>query len=150
MARSYRPRYDTLLRVRRRQEELKAQALAEVRREIERVTLERDELARQQQLALEKAEVRDGSVFRADEVQAYYQYERHLARMAVEKDARIRELGDLAEQRRMELDEALKQRRMVEKLAEREAALRHAATQKKEQANLDEAATNQAALERGG
>ena len=67
--------------------------------------------------------------FQAEEVGRYFQYERHLARLAVETDARLLELRALEEKRRAELEEALKSRRMVEKLQEREHAAHRAAVE---------------------
>jgi len=150
MAARHATRYDTLLRVRQRQEELKALALAEVRREIRSVEMQREEILRQQRQMLEEATGRARGEFRAEDVRGYYQYERHLARLAVEKDARLGELRALEEKRRQELEQALKERRMIEKLNEKELAVHRAAVSKKEQAALDESATNHAAMSRLG
>lgn len=145
MARPPVSRYTTLLRVRQRQEELKSFALAEVRREIRNLEAQRNEIVAQQRETLAEAGRRMAAQLHADEIQTYYQYERHLARQAVELDARIVELRKLEDQRRFELEEALKSRKMVEKLSERELEAVRSAVQKNEQAVLDETATNQAA-----
>jgi flagellar FliJ protein len=149
-ARKHSLRYETLLRVRQRQEELKAMALGEVRREIQVTEKQREEILNQQRRMLEEAKERAQGDFRADDIRGYYQYERHLARLAVRKDARLVELRALEEERRRDLEEALKARRMVEKLSEREWAAFRAAVGKKEQAALDESATNHAAMGRAG
>ena len=80
----------------------------------------------------------------------YYRYERHLARLAVEKDAHIAELKTAETKRRAELEDAFKSRRMVEKLSEKEIAAYRAVVGKNEQAVLDETATNHAAMSRHG
>jgi flagellar export protein FliJ len=150
MAKKHKLRYETLLRVRQRQEELKAMAFAEVKREIQIAEMQREEILNQQRQMLEEAKSRVGGAFRVDDVRGYYQYERHLARLAVEKDARIVELKDVAEKRRQELEEALKARRMIEKISEREMTAFRTSVGKKEQAALDESASNQAAMSRTG
>lgn len=145
MARPHVSRYATLLRVRQRQEELKSFALAEVRREIRNLEAQRDEIITLQRETLAEAGRRMASHLHADEIQSYYQYERHLARQAVELDARVMELRKLEEQRRLELEEALKSRKMIEKLSEREREALRSTLHRNEQAVLDETATNQAA-----
>ncbi|MDX9974355.1 MAG: flagellar FliJ family protein [FCB group bacterium] len=150
MAKKHKFRYATLLRVRQRQEELKALALAEIRREIRITEMQREEILHQQRQMLEEAKTRAKGPFHVDDVRGYYQYERHLARLAVEKDARLIELNALAEKRRQELEEALRARRMIEKISEREVKAFQAAIGKKEQAALDESASNQAAMSRAG
>lgn len=150
MAKQHKPRYETLLRVRQRQEELKAMAFAEVRREIQITEMQREEILNQQRQMLEEAKTRARGAFNVEDVRGYYQYERHLARLAVEKDARLMELRALAEKRRGELEEALKARRMIEKISEKELLAFRASVGKKEQAAMDESASNQAAMSRAG
>lgn len=143
-------RYDTILRVRQRQEELRAAALAEVRREIRVLEEQRDEIVRQQRAMIEQAQAAMRQECRASDVQGYYGYERFLARLAVEKDARLAELRRIEAQRRDELEAAYKSRRIMEKLSEKERDAFLAAAGKKEQAVLDETAVNHAALSRSG
>lgn len=142
-------RYDTLMRVRQRQEEMKAAALAEILRAIQVTEQQRDEIARQQRQIIEQARQATQREFRAASVEDFYRYERHLARLAVEKDARIVELRAAELVRRKELETAYKSRRMVEKLNDREQAAYSAHVNKKEQAALDETATNHAAMANG-
>lgn len=140
----------TLLRVRKRQEDLKAQAMAVARREVAlakgaRLAL-RDE--RQRMFGLAGSTARE--TFDADEVRRYYQHERHLAQRTDSKDAEIVELEAKAEERRAELEEAMKGRRVIEKLGERRQAALVKETRKEEQRFNDEVATNRSAMRRSG
>ena len=85
-------RYQTLLRVRKRQEDLKAQSLADVRRRIRAAREQRADIVRLQVDMLTEASQRASRRFDAATVHQYYQYERHLARMAVETDAQLEQL----------------------------------------------------------
>ena len=84
--------------------------------------------------------------FDADEVRRYYQYERHLARLGDARDADIRHLESIAEEKRAELEASAKTRRVMERLVERRASANLQYQRKMEQAALDEAATTRAAL----
>ena len=119
MLRRPRPQFQTLLRVRKRLEDVRAAALASVRREINLAEQERASIVEQQRRALTQAGQTAGAVFRAHDVRPYYEYERHLAQLAVLKDAKILELQHTESERRGELEEAMKQRRVVERLIER-------------------------------
>jgi len=141
--------YDTLLRVRQRQEDLRAQALAVALRDVRAAERERAELAERQRQALAAAGVHARDRFNPDQVRLYYQYERHLARRIDEKDASIHAFRGVAERRREELDEAMKRRRIIEKLKERLERAYAAHRVKQEQTLSDEVATNYAAFARG-
>lgn len=148
MPRRKRFQYDTLLRIRRRQEDLKAEALAAARRRVGAAERQRTELAQQQRRTLEEAGQAARRRFDAADVRRYYQYERHLAGLTVELDARIAELRNNAETRRDELEEAMKDRRIVEKLKERRDKMFLQKALKDEQRQSDESAVNQAAARR--
>jgi len=109
----------------------------------------RDALYRERQSVFGEAGQRARDRFDAREVRAYYQYERHLARLIDEADSEIRRLRRVAEERRLELEEAMKRRRMVEKLCERRLAAFLAQLNKAEQKMTDENATGSAAAKRG-
>ncbi len=141
-------RYDTLLRVRQRQEEIKATSLGSTRRAIRTAEHQRVEIVREQMTMLEEAGKAAEREFDASDVRRYYQYERHLARLAVEKDADLAQLRKVEQDRRAELEEAMKQRRVVERLKERRQRAFLAELNKEEQAFNDEVATNQAAMAR--
>lgn len=145
MARPNQNAYDTLLRVRQRQEDLRAQALAVARREVIDAQTQRDELAQQQQRMLAEAGERLRARLDASDVRRFYQHERHLARLGDEKDIEIHELETIAEERRQELEAASKRRRIVERLQERKQAAYRKYINKLEQQQTDETAAAYAA-----
>jgi len=138
-------RYGALLRVRRRQEEIKALALAHVRGEIRRAEDQRAFVLGEQRRILEEAGRAAQKEFDAADVHRYYQYERHLARLAVEKDADLAQLRRTEETRRAELEDAMKRKRIVERLEERYAEALAFEFRREEQKFTDEVASNQAA-----
>ncbi len=139
-------RYETLLRIRKRQEDLRAGALASARREVRRAQDERSHLSEEQRNTLLRAQDLIQQEFDASDVRRYYQYERHLSRLAVAKDAEIRQLEGVAEQRRAELELATKRKKIVEKLKENQNAAYAKHVMKLEQRQSDETATNYAAI----
>ncbi|MGI6458608.1 MAG: flagellar export protein FliJ [Candidatus Hydrogenedentales bacterium] len=142
-------RYDTLLRVRQRQEELKSMALAEMRRAVDFAEQQRAEILEQQFAALNAAGELTQREFNASEVRRYFSYERHLARLAVEKDAEIRHLRSQEHGRRKELETAMKRRKMLERLKERLDEAYDYVMNREERKRLDETAVNRAALADG-
>ncbi|HPJ98109.1 MAG TPA: flagellar FliJ family protein [Candidatus Hydrogenedentes bacterium] len=142
-------RYDTLLRVRQRQEELKSMALAEMRRAVDFAEQQRAEIVEQQFAALNAAGELAQRQFNASEVRRYFSYERHLARLAVEKDAEIRHLRTQERGRRKELEAAMKRRKMLERLKERLEEAYDYVVNREERKRLDETAVNRAALADG-
>jgi len=140
--------YETLLRIRRRQEDLKAQALAVARHEVEVAQAQRRHLAEEQRGILDQAGERSRAYFDASDVRRYYQYERHLARLRDAKDAEIHALRDIEEERRIEVEEAAKRKRIVEKLKERHGVAWLRQWRKNEQRLMDEAGTTHAATRR--
>lgn len=148
MARRFVFRFQTLLRVRKRQEDSKSRALAEVRRDIRIAEQRRDEIAREQARTLEHVGESTRQKFDANDILRYYQYERHLARVAVDRDAAIAQLKGVERERLVELEEAMKKRRVVERLRERQEAVHMAEANKEEQTLADEAAGNLAAVAR--
>ncbi|MDQ1258021.1 MAG: Flagellar FliJ protein [Candidatus Hydrogenedentes bacterium] len=141
--------YDTLLRIRRRQEDLRAQALATTQRDIRAAEAQRDELNEQRRRTLDRAGEAVKTKFNAGDVRRYYQYERYLAHLASETDAKIAQLRREADKRRAELDSAMKRRRVIEKLKERREEAFQTEMNKDQQKMIDEAATIRAALARG-
>ncbi len=140
--------FGTLLRIRKRQEELRALAFADARREVRTAERERDELSAWRREMFDEAGTRARAVFDPGDVRLYYRYERHLARLIDDKDAQIVQLSGTAEQRRMELDDAMKRRRIIEKLLERKERQAHEDMRKAEQKSADETASKYAALAR--
>ncbi len=138
--------YDALIRVRQLQEDLSAQAFAVAQRQVDRAKAERQALADQRVLTFQAADESTRERFDAREIRLYYQYERRLARLIDEKDADIVQLKGVAAERRDELEDAMKRRRMVEKLKDRKMEAYEAEVRKDEQKLTDETATNAAAM----
>jgi flagellar export protein FliJ len=135
-------RLDMLLRIRKRQEELRAQSVAEARREVRTAQDLRASLARNQHQALLDGASRSREEFDAGDVRRYYQYERHLAHLSVAKDAEIQGLQTEVEDRRILLEAALKKRRIIERLQIRRWKAWLAEAHKEEQKQSDEVANN--------
>ena len=140
--------YDTLLRIRQLQEDLEAQSLAASRREVRRAQQQRAELMEQRHDVLDTAGRRARENPVAGELRAYYQHERRLARLTDEKDAEVAQLGKVAEDKRGELEQAMKQRRIVERLREHRIEAYEAEVRREEQKATDETATTAAARSR--
>ncbi len=140
--------YDALLRVRQRQEDVCAQEMAAAQRDVRDAEHQRDAIAREKIHVLENAGTQVMNLFAADDVRRYYQYERHLAFLATKTDARLHQLRQSAEERRAELENAMKRRRTIERLKERRQHDFLAELEKDEQAAIDEAASNYAAMKR--
>ena len=138
--------YATLLRVRKRQEDLNAQVLAGVRREMRAAELQREDFERQQRRAIDSAQAYTGEDFDERLFCRYVGYQRYLARMAVAKDAEIEQLRQQVEGRRLDLENAMCKRRMVDRLIERSERILLKKVKKEEQRLSDEAASTQAAL----
>ena len=132
--------YDTLLRIRQLQEDLHAQSLAASRRDVRRAQQQRAELMEQRHDVLDTAGRRARENPVAGELRAYYQHERRLARLTDEKDAEVAQLGKVAEDKRGELEQAMKQRRIVERLRERRIEAYEAEMRREEQKASDEVA----------
>ena len=141
-------KYAMLLRVRERQERLKAQSLAAARRDVGRAVAQRDALAEEQERVLGEAGEAARHRVDAAKVQAFIHYERHIARLAVDKDAEIHSLKSVAETRRGELEDAMKRRKVVERLNERARLAYRDYVLREEQKLLDETGSVHAALER--
>ncbi len=127
---------------------MRARALAGARREVRQAEQALEGLEAKQRETLQEAGQRARKRFDALEVRLYYQYERYVARLADEKSAEIVELRGIAEQRRAELEEAMKRRRIMEKLIERKKRTYAAEVRKDEQVFADETAVNHAAIAR--
>lgn len=140
--------YRTVLRVRRLEQDLKAQRLAEVQRKIQRATRDRTFIAREQMRMLDEVGRKTRERFDAWEIRQYYVYERHLARRAVEKDAEIASLRRLERERLRELEKAAKRKRIVERLDERYAQAFQKELRSLGQKALDEAAVSRVVIER--
>lgn len=110
-------RYATLLRVRKHQEDLKVQVFAKAQRRVRDLQTEREELLAYQQRVLEEAG-RQAAEPVADRLEALYRFDRHLGKLTDEKDASIVAQQREVDERHRELGEAIKQRRIIERLIE--------------------------------
>ena len=138
--------YDTLLRVRKRQEEVEALSLAAAHREVQTVERQREELSRLQRLAIENASKNAGKGKNSLRLNQYLQFQRHLARLSDDKDSVIVSLNREADERRQVLEDAMKRRKMVERLHERAWDALRQGISKEERRISDETASTQAAL----
>lgn len=138
----------TLQRIRKRQEDIKAQALAVAHRDVRIAKSEREEMISEQQHMLKMAGSALSTEFDTDDIRRYYQYERHLARLVDDKDVEIHELKAKASERRGELEEAMMRRRIIERLNERRYNAFMKEMRKAEQKFNDEVATNRSAIGR--
>jgi flagellar export protein FliJ len=142
-------RYGTLLRVRQHQEDLKSMALAEMRRAVHCAEEQHKEIVGQQLAALSTAAALTVERFDASDIRRYFLYERYLARLAVEKDAELTNLRAQEQERRSELEQAMKNRRILERLKEHRQRAYDYALGQEEQKRLDEVAVNRAAVADG-
>jgi len=130
----------TLVRIRKRQEDLHALAFAGARRILDTLREERASIAKEQRRMLEEAGEIIQDTFDPSEARRYYQYERYLAKLGDQKDADIRARESQAESLRLELETAMKKRRMVELLEDKNQLAWHQEFRKREQVQLDEVA----------
>lgn len=116
MLRNRRRQYATLLRVRRRLEDLEVEALGMAQRAVARATEERDDIEAHQKHTLETAGRIARERLEAVAVDRQLHFERHLARRAVEKDSEIVALSGKVEEQRAKVVEVATRRRIAEKL----------------------------------
>lgn len=133
--------YDTLLRVRKHEEDAKIQSLVEARNKAKRALQERDGFLDDRRHALVRAGEAAEHRFGAADVHRYYQYERHLATLVDQRDATRKEWESIAEERRLELIAAARARQVVEKVKARKMEAYREMLQKEEQDALDEIAS---------
>lgn len=111
-------RYATLGRVRKHQETQRAQALAQIRRTVGELEEQCHELESYQERILSEAK-RQAAEPKARRMQAFYQFQRHLGALTEKKEAEIDGLRLEVEERRLAFEEAVKNRRIIERLIER-------------------------------
>ena len=141
-------RLASILRVRERQEDLRAQALAETQSGIRKAQHRRQELIDLQRRMLTSADELTRAAFDAADIRRYFQYERHLSRSVVDADARIAQLATVAQDRRAELEDATQKKKVIERLRERHRAAIAADDRYWEQRTNDEIAAGRAYLAR--
>jgi flagellar export protein FliJ len=143
-----REQIDVLLRIRRRQEDLKAQAHASAQRDVHRAEGEQAMIVDEQRRMLEEMVQATNEALDVHDAVRYRHHERYLARLSVEKDVAIGELRKTAEGKREDLEGAMKHRKMVERLVERREDVRQHQQRKNEQKATDEIAATKAAVKR--
>ena len=141
-------RLHDLSALRKRQENLKAQGYANALRHVRTAQLEREQLQEWQRTLILESEVNAGDQIDAAQQRARHNYERFLAGRIVEQDAVIHELQEVAEEKRLDMQESVKQRRMMETLAEQSRKSVDNETKRLERLDADETASIRAALRR--
>jgi flagellar export protein FliJ len=139
-------RYDDLLRLRKRQEDIKAQVYANAIRSIRLAKGEKNLMEERRIALFTESEVAEGSVIDMEMKRKVQQYERHLARAIVEQDALIHERTVDTNAKRDDMTESVKLRRMMETLLEHSRNEVSAEYAKQERLNIDEVASVRAAL----
>lgn len=134
-------RYSTLLRVRKRQEELKSQALAGSRRVARDLQQDKSNILKYREEVLDRAGKHAAAAVDAVQLRGFYEFERHLVRLGDAKDAKIAEHQIEVDARRVELEDGIKQRRIVERLIERLEEQEASWRVRREQRDHDELST---------
>ncbi len=141
-------RLASVLRVRKRQEELRAQALAETQSVIRKAQHRREELTELQRTMLMNADALTRTNFDAADVRRYFQYEQHVSRSVVDTDAQLAQLATVAEDRRAELEEATQRKKAIDRLEERHREALASEDRYWEQRTNDEIASGRAHVAR--
>lgn len=140
--------YHTLLRVRTRKEEMASQKLAQLQRRIQHTSDRAAQIRRIQEDVLSQAAQQMRDQFTVRDIQQFYQYEQHMARQGLEADADLRRLQHQENAQQAELQEAVKQRQVVENLKDRRDRQMRVFLEKTEQRIADETAVSRSAQAR--
>lgn len=138
-------RYEALTQLRQRQEDMKAQVLADAERKLSSVQQERDHLEQQQRMLLEKSVVEKGETIDKEKQLSLHHFERYTARKIIEQDSLIQERKALYKEKRAELKDAIVLRKMMETLSTHAQESIEKEWLRQEQYNMDEIATQRAA-----
>ena len=138
-------RYEALTQLRQRQEDMKAQVLADAERKLSSVQQERDHLERQQKMLLEKTVVGKGERIDKEQQLSLHQYERFTARKIVEQDSLIQERTAVYKEKRAELKGAIVLRKMMETLSKHARETIEKEWLRQERYSMDEIAKQRAA-----
>lgn len=131
-------RYAGLLRIRRLQEDLKAQVLGSARRDVHHALHEKASIETYQREILERNRHTTGQRVDAGRARDLLSFERHLSYLAVAKDADIIQLRNIEEEKHAELEGATIGRRIVERIIEHAKQGLHEHLRKNEQRMSDE------------
>jgi len=138
-------RYATLLKLRKRKEDLKSGEMAEATRELHNAQAFQRELMAYQREILDRARTDQGA-FDAADVRAVHQFGRYLSDRIVSQDAQIQILRHKVTTTRSELEESMKDRRIVEKIMSNARDVVNQHRLKTEQREHDEVASIRAAI----
>ena len=141
-------RYGLLRRVRKRQEETRANIFAIAERKLLAAEQELDAIQTEQKEMIHHAQNQAQTLQDVPKINQYLQYERHLGRVAVQKSEHIGILRLEADEKRRDLQEAVKQRRIIDRLIEKAEQRMNEGIKKLEQRGMDEIATIRAAASR--
>lgn len=141
-------RLKELTELRCRQENLKSQVYATAMRHVQTAEFERDTLEQTQIAMLSRTGVAAGETINVVLQRARHQYERHLADRIVEQDVVIHELQEVAEEKRVEMHESAKLRKMMETVTERTQRIVDHEDRRLERVAMDETASMRAATVR--
>lgn len=141
-------RLDTLARLRKQEEDVHVRELGAVRREIAAAERQRDSIGEMQRSMLEDAARRTREQFNAEEMQRFYQFERHLAGLATDADAAIQEMRTVEAERLDDLKAANRRKRTMERLSENAVLTENTERDRAERKLIDEVAVNRNAVER--
>lgn len=138
-------RYGLLRRIRQRQEETRANVFAIAERKLLSAKQELDAIETEQKEVIHRAQDQADTLHEVPKINQYLQYERHLGRVAVQKSEHIGILTLDTDEKRRELQEAVKQRRIIDRLIEKSEQRLNERMKKREQLAMDEIATTRAA-----
>ncbi len=137
-------RYATLLKLRKRNEDLKSGEMAASTRELNNAHTFQQELIAYQRQMLERSHTAYGTLNAAD-ARAAHQFGRYLSDRIVSQDAQIQILKHKVAATRSELETTMKDRRIVEKIMNNAIEVLNQHRQKAEQREHDEVASIRAA-----
>lgn len=137
-------RYESLTKLRQRQEDMKAQVYATAQREVQVAIQERDQLELAQQALLNKTVVSKGDSINKQRQLALHRFERYTAQRIVEKDAVIQERTAISKDKHAELKGAMVLRKMMETLSSHARETIEKDWQLQERYSIDEIATQRA------
>ncbi len=136
-------RLETLLRLRKNQENLEQQGLAHIQTHLMKQQRELESMESDRQQSKESLKNKWSQPLKADTLILYDNFFRGLQTNRAKQEKVISEVTEKATAKRVELTEAMRKRRTLEILKEQEHLRNRNEQQKRETAFLDEIASNQ-------
>ena len=136
-------RLETLLRLRKNQENLEQQGLANIQAHLMKQQRELESMESDRQQSKESLKNKWSQPLKADTLILYDNFFRGLETNRAKQEKVISEVTEKATAKRVELTEAMRKRRALEILKEQEHLRNRNEQQKRETAFLDEIASNQ-------